>query len=54
MKPNANSDVRWEMVSTDKTDPAMIWAGFYLLLTFAPLAGAILNARREKGGRAQS
>jgi nitrous oxidase accessory protein len=54
MKPNENSDVRWDMVSTDRTDPAMIWAGFYLLLTFAPLAGTILNARRKKAGRARS
>ncbi len=54
MKPNENSDVRWDMVSTDKTDTAMIWAGFYILLTFAPLAGTILNARRKKAGRARS
>jgi len=48
MKPSENSAVPWEMLASRKTDPALAWAGFYLLLTMAPLAGATWNARRER------
>ena len=51
MKAAENSDVPWEMLATAQADPALAWAGFYLFLTLAPLAGATLNARRERSRR---
>ncbi len=48
MKPSENSAVPWEMLASRETDPALVWAGFYLLFTMAPLAGAAWNARRER------
>jgi len=52
MKPSENADVPWEMLVSRETDRALAWAGFYLFLTLAPLAGATWNARRERSRRA--
>ena len=54
MEPVENQDVPWEMVASDQTGASAVWAGFYLLLTLAPLAGATLNAKRERSRRART
>jgi len=54
MEPSENSDVPWEMLVARGTDPALAWAGFYLFLALAPLAGAGWNAishRTHRAGR---
>ena len=51
MEPAENQAVPWEMLETHGADSSLAWAAFYLLLTFAPLAGATLEARRERAGR---
>jgi len=51
MQPVENQDVPWEMLEAKGGDSSVTWAAFYLLLTFAPMAGATLRARRERAGR---
>jgi len=51
MEPAENQAVPWEMLEAQRADSSLAWAAFYLLLTFAPLAGATLEARPERAGR---
>ncbi len=53
MAPTDNEDVPWEMVAAGRRDSSIAWAGFYFFLTCVPLAGAGLNARRERARRAR-
>jgi nitrous oxidase accessory protein len=48
MQPTGNETVPWEMVDADREASSFGWAGFYCLLVLIPVAGSILNARRER------
>jgi hypothetical protein len=53
MKPIPNQEVPWEMLAESGRDPSPLWAGFFLFLTLAPLAGATLSLKRDRGRRAR-